>query len=171
MIVPALLSGWACARLWAVSILIRLAEAGDVDTVARFNAAMAWETEHLKLDAARLRAGVDGLLADPSRGFYLLAMVDGKVAGQLMITFEWSDWRSGVFWWIQSVYVDPAQRQRGIFKKLYQEVEQLAAERGEVCGIRLYVEKDNSQAQGVYERLGMKKTSYEVFELDYVIKR
>jgi ribosomal protein S18 acetylase RimI-like enzyme len=154
-----------------VKLAIRRAGVSDIEVVARFNEAMAWETEHLRLDRDRLRAGVAGLLGESDRGFYLLAEADGLVAGQLMITYEWSDWRNGVFWWIQSVYVDVGYRKLGIFKELYRRVETLAQEAGNVCGIRLYVERENVRAQGVYERLGMKKTAYEMLEMDYVINR
>ena len=152
-------------------LTIRKAAERDVETVARFNVAMAWETEHLKLDEARARAGVAGLLASEARGFYLLAEADGAVAGQLMITFEWSDWRNGVFWWMQSVYVDAAYRRQGIFRELFGRVEKMAGEAGNVCGIRLYVEKENARAQGAYRQMGMQETAYQVYESDFVIKR
>ncbi len=151
---------------------IRLAELPDAAVIAGFNAAMAKETEHLELDADRLRAGVEAVLSDSSKGFYFVAeSTGGGVVGQLMITFEWSDWRNGNFWWIQSVYVDTAMRGAGVYKKLYQFVRDAAAEAGNVCGIRLYVERDNTRAQEVYRRQGMVATAYEMYEVDFVIAR
>jgi ribosomal protein S18 acetylase RimI-like enzyme len=116
-------------------------------------------------------AGVSAALDDPSKALYFIAEVDGLPAGQLMITYEWSDWRNGVFWWIQSVYVVPEWRRRGVYRKLYAEVQRLARERSGVCGLRLYVERHNELAQGAYERLGMRRAAYEMFEEDFVISR
>ena len=103
----------------------------------------------------------------PARGFYLIAEIDGQPAGQMMITYEWSDWRNGAFWWIQSVYTLPESRGRGVFKALYSHVESLALESGGVCGLRLYVEAHNQRAQAAYERCGMKEAVYRMFEVDY----
>lgn len=151
---------------------IRLAEARDAAVIASFNAAMARETEHLELDQARLHAGVEAVLADSSKGFYLVAENEqGRVLGQLMITFEWSDWRNGVFWWIQSVYVAPGARGQGIYKALYAQVRKSAAAAGNVCGLRLYVERDNKRAQEVYLRQGMRATAYDMYEVDFVLPR
>ena len=151
---------------------IRQAEPRDAGTIAAFNAAMAQETEHLELDPQRLRAGVDAVLSDPAKGFYLVAEKGGgRVVGQLMITFEWSDWRNGNFWWIQSVYVDTDARGAGVYKRLYDAVRVAAGEAGNVCGIRLYVERDNTRAQEVYRRQGMHATAYEMYEVDFVIAR
>jgi ribosomal protein S18 acetylase RimI-like enzyme len=88
-----------------------------------------------------------------------------------MITYEWSDWRNGNFWWIQSVYVRPDARGRGVFRRLYQAVEEAARKSGESCGLRLYVEGENERAQRVYEGLGMKSTSYRFYEVDFVLQR
>ena len=132
---------------------------------------MAWETEALTLDRERLRNGVEAVFADAGRGFYLIAEVDGIAAGQMMITYEWSDWRNGVFWWIQSVYTLPEYRGRGAFKALYAAVETLARERGDVCGLRLYVEAHNETAQATYRRCGMSETVYRMFEVDAVLAR
>ncbi len=150
---------------------IRRAEFRDLDTIAAFNAAMARETEHLELDSERLRAGVEAVLRDSAKGFYLVAESSAGVLGQLMITYEWSDWRNGNFWWIQSVYVELAARGQGVYKRLYAHVRNSAAEAGNVCGIRLYVERDNQRAQEVYRRQGMSHTAYEMFEVDFVIGR
>lgn len=130
-----------------------------------FNAAMALETENKVLEPAVLTAGVRGLLAHPDYGFYLVAEDEArKVAGCLLITFEWSDWRNGLFWWVQSVYVAPSHRGQGVYRALYAYVKELARAEGGVCGFRLYVEKDNAGAQETYRRMGMAKTHYLLFE-------
>ncbi len=151
---------------------IRRANTSDAATIAAFNAAMARETEHLELDPVRLLAGVEAVLADEAKGFYVVAESGtGRVVGQLMITFEWSDWRNGVFWWIQSVYVDQPARGAGVYKRLYEHIRSAATAAGNVCGLRLYVERDNSRAQEVYRRQGMQATAYQMFEVDFVIGR
>lgn len=153
-------------------IHVRPAVLDDLDVVVRFNAAMALETEHLTLPQERLRQGVLSVLTDSSKGAYYMAELDGQVAGQLLLTYEWSDWRNGMFWWVQSVYVEPERRGAGVFRALYGHVEQAAHSRaGEVCGLRLYVERDNLRAQAVYERLGMRQTAYLLFEDDFVLGR
>ena len=154
-----------------IELHIRHAFLSDAEALAAYNSAMARETEHLDLDAARLLAGVRAVLADASKGFYLVAESGGRVVGQMMITFEWSDWRNGVFWWIQSVYVHPDFRRRGIFSRLYEHAAGLARSAGNVCGLRLYVEKENRNAQRTYERLGMHQTAYELYEIDFVLGR
>ena len=130
---------------------------------------MALETEHLSLDLDRLRDGVHGLFEQPGRGVYYIAEVNGRRAGQMMITYEWSDWRNGTFWWIQSVWVEPEFRGQGVFKALYGHVKNLAEASPGVCGLRLYVEKDNLRAQATYERVGMRRTVYQMFEVDFVL--
>lgn len=131
---------------------------------------MAWETERLRLNRARVQRGVIALLKDKAKGFYFVAEIGDQVAGQLMITFEWSDWRNCNFWWIQSVYVAPEFRERGVFRSLYAHVYKLAKTRRDVCGLRLYVEKENVRAQKAYARLGMKESHYKIFETDFVLK-
>ena len=145
-------------------ITVGKATSDDVDAIAQFNIAMAAETEDLVLDPSIVRAGVAGVFNNPDRGFYLVARSEGKVVGSLMITYEWSDWRNGNLWWIQSVYVVPSSRGQGIFRSLYEDVVSFAKEAENVRGIRLYVEKDNRNAQKVYQRLGMSETAYRVFE-------
>ncbi|HMM56459.1 MAG TPA: GNAT family N-acetyltransferase [Rudaea sp.] len=145
------------------AVRIRAARASDLDTLVAYNAAMALETESKTLDPAVLRAGVARVLAEPARGFYLVAEVEGAVAGCLMITFEWSDWRNGDWWWLQSVYVVPAHRRHGVFRALYQEVEHRATERADVVGVRLYVERDNARAQQTYEAFGMCEDQYRMY--------
>jgi len=152
-------------------ITIRFAQRSDAETIARYNVALAKETEHFNLDLERTIRGVNGMFDDPSRGFYLVAESDGKIVGQLMITYEWSDWRNGVFWWIQSVYVKQEFRAQKIFRSLYDHVIALSKERGDVCGIRLYVEKENTRAAAVYDKLGMKTTDYNLLEVDFILKR
>ena len=128
---------------------------------------MAQETEELALDADVVRPGVAAVLADDTLGFYLVAEVDGQAAGQLMVTYEWSDWRNGLFWWIQSVYVRLEFRRRRVYSALHRQVAQAAREAGGVCGIRLYVEQDNTIAQQVYESLEMHRTRYQMYEVEF----
>ena len=128
---------------------------------------MAQETEGLALDADVVRPGVAAVLADDALGFYLVAEVDGQAAGQLMVTYEWSDWRNGLFWWIQSVYVRLEFRRRGVYSALHRQVAQAAREAGGVCGIRLYVEQDNTIAQQVYKSLEMHRTRYQMYEVEF----
>jgi len=146
----------------------------DAAVIADFNARMAWETERRRLKPETVRAGVRNLLKDPSRGRYFVAEIqqNGKrcLVGQLLITYEWSDWRNGNFWWIQSVYVPKEFRSQGVFRALFQQVNTLARDRKDVCGLRLYVEAENGTAQRTYERLGMKQTHYKMFETDFVLK-
>ena len=153
------------------SILIRPPTPADVPVIAEFNHRLAHETEHLTLDLPLVNLGVAAVLADPAKGSYWVAEAQGEVIGQLMITFEWSDWRNGVFWWIQSVYVRQDWRARGVFKALYQHVEQLARSQNGVCGLRLYVEGDNQRAQETYRKLGMRPTPYDIYEVDFRIAR
>ena len=150
-------------------IKIRTAAASDIETVVVFNAAMARETEGKELVIPRLRQGVAAVFNDPARGFYLLAEVDGVVVGQLMITTEWSDSRNGYFWWIQSVYVAPHHRRRGVYRALDAHVRTEARRNGNVCGLGLYVDRDNHVAQSVYASLDMQLSHYDLFEIDFVL--
>lgn len=152
-------------------IKVRVATPADAEFLVRGNAEMALETEHLSLDLDRLRDGVHAVFEQPGRGVYYIAELDGRRAGQMMITYEWSDWRNGVFWWIQSVYVERMFRRQGVFKAIYQHIENLARTTPGVCGLRLYVENSNSCAQEIYERLGMQRTIYQMFEVDFVLGR
>ncbi len=145
------------------TITIRRAEVQDAPAFVRFNEAMAWETEQLKLDPAKLLEGVEGLFARPQYGFYVVADLGGEIAGGLMITYEWSDWRNQVFWWIQSVYVKPEFRGKGVYRSLYEGVKAMAKS-SDCCGFRLYVETTNEAAQAVYKKLGMDQSHYLMFE-------
>src|SRR5262245_12545420 len=143
---------------------IRLASGQDADALIAFNRAMALETEQKELLPEVISAGVRSMLANPAAGFYLVAEDERRVVGALMVTREWSDWRNGSFWWIQSVYVRPECRRQGIYRRLYQHVKKIAAQDPAVCGFRLYVERENARAQSTYRKLGMTETRYLVFE-------
>ncbi|NMG09886.1 GNAT family N-acetyltransferase [Brasilonema sp. UFV-L1] len=147
--------------------LIRLAKSDDLDVLVEFNRATALETENKDLSIEIVTAGVETLLKNPILGFYIVAENQNKVAGSLMVTTEWSDWRNGIFWWIQSVYVKPEFRRQGIYRRLYEFVKEKARkEQNElrICGFRLYVEHQNTVAQKTYEALGMKDTGYKLYE-------
>lgn len=144
--------------------VVRDATAVDVDVIVTFNRRMAQETEGKDLPLDVLRPGVRAVIENPGLGRYFVACRDGEVVGQLMLTIEWSDWRNGQIWWIQSVYVRPEHRRGGVFRALYQHVEQLGRRTPGVVGLRLYVEHQNVIAQGVYKALAMRDAGYVVFE-------
>ncbi len=150
-------------------VRVRPAYPRDRAALVEFNRAMALETEGLELDPERLQRGVAAVFEDESRGSYFVAEGEAGVVGALMVTPEWSDWRNGVFWWIQSVYVVPDARGRGVFRRLYQYVERRARDAMGVCGLRLYVERENGRAQATYESVGMHRSGYLVYELDFVL--
>lgn len=152
-------------------IQIRPARMEDVPVIAEFNIAMARETEQRELQPTVIGPGVRTLLQRPELGRYLVAEQAGELVGQLMVTFEWSDWRNGLFWWIQSVYVRPDRRRHGIYRKLYRHLEQEARTTPGVCGIRLYVEEQNERAIMTYRSLGMWPSGHRVFETDWVLGR
>lgn len=147
---------------------IRDATRAKLDFIVDANAAMALETEHKTLDRDVLARGVAGVFEVPSRGSYLVAERDGAAVGCLLVTREWSDWRDGEWWWIQSVYVSPAARRSGVFRALYAEAERRARAADGVVGLRLYVENDNSAAQATYRSLGMHDARYRVFERGFI---
>lgn len=151
----------------SMAIEIRDARPSDLDDIVRFNQALARETEGKTLDQARLRSGVERLLAQPQRGRYFLAVDDDHVVGSTMITTEWTDWRDGWFWWIQSVYVEPEHRRHGVFGSLYRHIDSLARQDPDVRGLRLYVEGDNQRAQDTYATLGMIMTGYRIMEAEF----
>ena len=153
---------------------VRLAKLEDAAPIASFSAAMALETEGRCLDLTRLLDGTIALLHSPDRGFFMVAELeqvgDCRLLGQLMITYEWSDWRNGAFWWIQSVYVDPAWRRKGVYRRLHDTVVEIGKADNKMCGIRLYVAQDNRVAQTVYRRVGLTPSRYNVYEDDFVLK-
>ncbi|MGQ0383629.1 MAG: GNAT family N-acetyltransferase [Gammaproteobacteria bacterium] len=146
---------------------IREATAADLEFIVRANQALAQETEEQSLDPALLRPGVKAALHDPALGRYYLAEDEGRPVGQLMTTFEWSDWRNGLLLWVQSVYVLPEDRGRGTFRALFRHLADLAQHDPRICGIRLYVDRGNVRAQQVYARLGMHRSNYAVMEVVY----
>ena len=145
-------------------LTIRRGVPADADLIVEFNRRLAEETEHKSLDLAVLRAGVMAALADEAKGPYFLAEENGRVLGQMQITYEFSDWRNGWFWWIQGVYVQADARGRGVFRALYHHVYEAARRDPQVIGLRLYVEKENHAAQRTYFNLGMKETDYLMLE-------
>jgi ribosomal protein S18 acetylase RimI-like enzyme len=145
-------------------LTIRQAIPEDWPVIADFNTRLALETEGRTLVPAVITAGVQRLLANPQHGCYFVASVDGSVVGQIMHTREWSDWRNGEIWWIQSVYVHQDYRRKGIFRALYQHLENVAQNRPDVIGLRLYVENHNSSAMDVYRSLGLEDAGYMVLE-------
>lgn len=147
-----------------MQLQIETATPAALETLVGFNQAMAWETEGKRLDPDRLRAGVAAVLADTQRGLYLLARSAPSIVGGLLLTWEWSDWRNAWFWWIQSVYVRPEARGRGVYRALHDEVLRRARAAGNVCGLRLYVDHDNAAAQACYAALGMRPGRYRFYE-------
>jgi GNAT superfamily N-acetyltransferase len=142
----------------------RKAVPADAPSIVEFQIAMARETEELELDRGICARGVAAVFEDPSHGQYYVCERDGRVIGSTLITYEWSDWRNGVVWWIQSVYVAPEARGQGIYKGLYRFIQNLADANANVRGIRLYVDRRNTRAQQVYAKLGMNGDHYQVFE-------
>lgn len=148
---------------------IRLATQTDVEALAAHHRAMAFETENKTLDVETTLQGTRAVLDDRSKGFYLIAERSGAMVGQLLVTFEWSDWRAGTFWWIQSVYVVPNARRTGVYRALHDFVLDAAKKAGDVCGVRLYVDKDNRNAQATYRAMGMQPAHYDIYEIDFVL--
>ncbi|MFZ0872176.1 MAG: GNAT family N-acetyltransferase [Rhodanobacter sp.] len=146
-----------------LSLLIRAAGPADIPLLLAWNTAMAWETERKRLDPTLLERGIAGVFEQSQRGFYLIAERDGAAVGGLLVTYEWSDWRCGNFWWIQSVYVVSDARRGGVFRALYAEVEQ-RARAADAVGLRLYVETENLHAQATYADLGMQQCHYLMYE-------
>ena len=158
------------------SYRIRSATDADTGLLAQWAAAMALETEHKHLDPDTLHAGIATGIADVAKARYFIAMQDAALAGHetvgmpvgtLMLTSEWSDWRNGDWWWIQSVYVPPSHRRQGVFAGLYRHVEQLARATRGVVGLRLYVEHGNADAQRTYQSLGMVDAGYAIYEAEF----
>ena len=145
-------------------MIIRQANDTDSASIVEFQLAMAYETEQLQLDEPTVLKGVAAVFNDPAKGVYYVAETEGKVVGSLLTTFEWSDWRNGTVLWIQSVYVRPEFRKRSIFSRLYKHIQSLVAANPDLRGIRLYADKTNTPAHGVYEHLGMTAEHYQMFE-------
>ncbi len=143
---------------------IRKATKHDASALIEFNQAMALETEGKHLEPETLATGVKAVFEDPAKGYYVVCENNGEIVGGLMVTYEWSDWRNAWFWWIQSVYILPGFRGQSIYSRLYGHVKELAASRPDVCGFRLYVEKENGHAQRVYKKLGMSESHYQMYE-------
>ena len=145
-------------------VSVRIGKPSDIESIVKFNQAIAWETEQKKLSLPLLIKGVRTVLENSEYGFYVVAEIDNSVIGCLSVTYEWSDWRCGLFWWLQSVYVAPEYRQQGVFRQLYRFVKERADKDSNICGFRLYVEKDNNAAQSSYKKVGMMESCYKVYE-------
>ena len=143
-----------------MELAIRPASTADLPALLHGNGALAWETERKKLDAPTLSLGVEHVLNDAHKGFYTVAETDDRVVGHMLVTFEYSDWRNGWYWWIQSVYVWPEFRRAGVFRRLFEHVKALALAEPTVIGLRLYVERDNERAQKTYVSLGLEEEPY-----------
>jgi len=150
-----------------MNLIIRKASNNDINTIVTFNYLMAKETETILLDKNIVKLGVKSVITDPSKAQYWIAENNNKIIGQLMVTYEWSDWRNGDMWWISSVYVTENFRRRGVFSALYKHIEHMAKENPGCCGIRLYIEKHNERAQKTYLSLGMNDAGYDVMEVDF----
>jgi GNAT superfamily N-acetyltransferase len=146
---------------------IRSATPADLPTIADFNSRLAWETEHKRLDPTTIERGVRRALAEPALCRYFVAEQGGQIVGQAMITLELTDWRDGVLWWLQSVYVVESCRGQGVFKAIFRHIQSLAQADPDVRGLRLYVERENERAQRVYERMGMQPSGHVVYERDW----
>ena len=143
---------------------IRKALNKDIDVIARYNYNLAYETENKILNMNILTKGVEAIIKDENKGIYHVCEINGEVVGQIMYTFEWSDWRNGTFLWIQSVYVNKEFRGMGVFKALYKFIRDIADNDNNICGIRLYVEKENTIAKKTYKNIGMKECNYYIYE-------
>lgn len=145
---------------------IRKALNKDIDVIARYNYNLAYETENKILNMNILTKGVEAIIKDENKGIYHVCEINGEVVGQIMYTFEWRDWRNGTFLWIQSVYVNKEFRGMGVFKALYKFIRDIADNDNNICGIRLYVEKENTIAKKTYKNIGMKECNYYIYEYD-----
>jgi ribosomal protein S18 acetylase RimI-like enzyme len=146
-------------------VTIRKATFHDIHVLVDFQQRLALESEGVTLDAATLKKGMRALFEDPTKGFYNVAEDGGEVVGCHMITYEWSDWRNGMVWWLQSVYVKKSYRQKGVFRKMFENLSAIVKNDPTVIGLRLYVDKSNSRAMDVYKAMGMNGDHYTVFEL------
>ena len=146
------------------ALSVRTGQEKDIDTLVKFNIAMAWETEQKQLSSPIVTQGVQMLFKNPHYGFYIVAEIADEVVGCCMVTYEWSDWRCGLFWWIQSVYVEREFRRQGVFSKLYEFLKDKASREPNVCGLRLHVEHSNLVGQDTYAGVGMEEVSYKLYE-------
>ena len=146
------------------NLSIRIGQEKDIDTLVKFNIVLARQTEHKQLSPPIVNQGLQMLFKNPQYGFYVVAEIADEIVGCCMVTYEWSDWRCGLFWWIQSVYVRPEFRRRGIFRKLYEFLKEKASQEQNVCGFRLYVEQSNRTGQNTYSAVGMKEALYKFYE-------
>ena len=154
-----------------MSVTFRKAERRDAAAIVDFQISMALETEELSLDRDTCTRGVEAIFDRPGLGTYYIAVDGVRVAGSLLITCEWSDWRNRTVWWIQSVYVDPVWRRQSVFRRMHETVMATAKTSPNVCGVRLYVEKYNDVAQVVYRKVGLTPSSYAILETDFVLAR
>ena len=143
---------------------IRPAQFDDWPVITDFNTRLAEETEGKRLEPNTIAQGVRTLLSQPQHGRYFVACIEGRVVGQIMHTREWSDWRNGEIWWLQSVYVQNEFRQQGVFRALFAHLQSLAHASPDVIGLRLYVEEHNTRAQEAYRTLGLQRAGYTVME-------
>jgi len=150
-----------------VNITVRDATPADIDAIVGYNQRLAVETEGKSLDPAVIGAGVRRGFASPEMCRYFVAEADGRVIGTTMLTYELTDWRDGVIWWLQSVFIEPDFRRHGVFRAVYRHIENLARRHPDVRGLRLYVHRDNARAMKTYEALGMDKAGYELYEHDW----
>lgn len=146
------------------ALIVRPGVAGDATVLEDFQKKMALETEGLSLSADDVKKGVQRVFSDPPIARYYVAEWNGQVIGCLLICYEWSEWRNGTILWIESVYIDPEFRGRGVYKKMYFTIQQMVKEDDGLKGIRLYVEKSNKKAQQVYKKLGMNDDHYLLYE-------
>ncbi|MEK6233352.1 MAG: GNAT family N-acetyltransferase [Planctomycetales bacterium] len=144
--------------------LLRQANVQDVDVIVEYNCRLAEESESIQLDPVVLTQGVAALLEDEKKGRYFVAEREGRIIGQIMITYEWSDWRNGPIWWLQSVYVAPDARRQGVFRQLFGFIENTMEQDSQAVGLRLYVENDNTAAQETYKRLSFQTSPYHVMQ-------
>ena len=150
-------------------LTIREGNPADADALIAFSLALGAEVEGKVLDEQTVRSGVTAVLDSRDLGFYLLAETADAPIGGLAISYEWSTWRSATFWWIQDVYVLPEWRRQGVYCTLYDHLYRMAKSRDDIGGIRLYVDQGNESAKRTYERLGMDRAHYDMFEVDFVL--
>jgi len=150
-----------------MAVSIRVARSTDLEFLVDGNARLAAETEDRELDRELLSEGVAAVIGDAAKGRYYVADDGEGPIGQMLITYEWSDWRSGWFWWLQSVYVVPEARDQGVFSRMYAYLLEAAKRDPEVCGVRLYVDVRNDRAAAIYRSIGMKDAGYTVYEVDF----